>query len=45
MCIREILQALGRLAAAIPPVLAAWWRLYRLAVRDGYRARRRRDVP
>ena len=28
---------------AVPPVLAARWRLYRLAVRDEYR--RRRDVP
>ena len=38
-----IIKALGRLVWAVPPVLAARWRLYRLAVRDEYR--RRRDVP
>ena len=38
-----IIKALGRLVWAVPPVLAARWRLYRRAVRDEYR--RRRDVP
>ena len=35
-------KALVKVAWAVLPVVAAWWRIYRLALRDEYR--RRRDV-
>ena len=43
-----IIQALGRLVWAVPPVLAARWQLYRANVRAEYRRRRKEaniDVP